>query len=177
MKLAFGLRGNRLTAGHVATVIIPAYICFGYLNAVSSGIVDRQSWVTQFPQLDTVNTTGALNAQNSRIEGTVVALFNLGCLFSSIGCIFIGDMLGRKRTFMLGLFVTIIGSILQSTAFTLAHLIVGRLVTGFGFGAVTATGPNWYVDLSPCNKPWRHRLTFEITGKVRRLPLNYEDLW
>ncbi|KAJ5715275.1 general substrate transporter, partial [Penicillium malachiteum] len=143
MKLAFGLRGNTLTAGHVATVIIPAYICFGYLNAMSSGIVDRESWVTQFPQLDTVNTTGALNAQNSRIEGTVVALFNLGCLFSAIGCIFIGDILGRKRTFMLGLLVTIIGSILQSTAFTLAHLIVGRLVTGFGFGAVTATGPNW----------------------------------
>ncbi|KAJ5701316.1 general substrate transporter [Penicillium malachiteum] len=143
MKLAFGLRGHKLTAGHVATVIIPAYICFGYLNAVSSGIVDRESWVTQFPQLDTVNTTGALHAQNSRIEGTVVALSNLGCLFSAIGCIFIGDILGRKRTFMLGLLITIIGSIFQSTAFTLAHLIVGRLVTGFRFGAVTATGPNW----------------------------------
>ncbi|KAJ5107637.1 general substrate transporter [Penicillium angulare] len=143
MKLAFGLRGNRLTAGHVATVIIPAYICFGYLNAVSSGIVDRQSWVTQFPQLDTVNTTGAVKSQNSRVEGTVVALSHLGCLFSSIGCIFVGDKFGRKRTFMLGLFITIVGSILQSTAFSMAHLIVGRLVTGFGFGAVTATGSNW----------------------------------
>ncbi|PYI07007.1 hypothetical protein BO78DRAFT_429284 [Aspergillus sclerotiicarbonarius CBS 121057] len=143
MKLAFGLRGNKLTAGHVSTVIIPAYICFGYLNAVSSGIVGRESWVTQFPQLDTVNTTGAVKSENSRIEGTVVALFNLGCLFSAIGCIFVGDILGRKRTFMLGLVITIIGSILQSTAFTMAHLIVGRLVTGLGFGAVTATGPNW----------------------------------
>ncbi|RAH47571.1 general substrate transporter [Aspergillus brunneoviolaceus CBS 621.78] len=137
MGHAFGLRGNKVTIGHIATVIIPAYICFGYLNAVSSGIVNRQSW------LDTVNTTGATNAENSRIEGTVVALFNLGCLFSAIACIGVGDRLGRKRTFILGLAITIVGSILQSTAFVLAHLIVGRFITGLGFGAVTATGPNW----------------------------------
>lgn len=147
MKPAFGLRGNKVTIGHICTVIIPAYICFGYLNAVSSGIVTRQSFVKTFPQLDTVNTTGAAEAQNSRIEGTVVAIFNLGCLFSSIACIFIGDKLGRKRTFMLGLAITIIGSVLQSSSYSLAQLIVGRFVTGLGFGAVTATGPNWYAPI------------------------------
>ncbi|KAL4954836.1 general substrate transporter [Aspergillus filifer] len=143
MGRTFGLRGNKVTVGHICTVIIPAYICFGYLNAVSSGITNRQSFVTTFPQLDTVNATGSKEQENSRIEGTVVALFNLGCLFSAIGCIFIGDKLGRKRTVMLGLTGTIIGSILQSTAYTLPHLIVGRLVTGLGFGAVSATAPNW----------------------------------
>lgn len=142
---ALGLRGNKLTAGHVGTVILPAYICFGYLMAVSSGIEDRESWVKTFPQLDTVNTTGAVETENSRVEGTVIAIFNLGCLFSALGCVFIGDMLGRKKTFMLGLIITIIGSVLQSSSFSLAQLTIGRFITGLVFGAVSATGPNWYV--------------------------------
>ncbi|CAI7576453.1 unnamed protein product [Penicillium bialowiezense] len=140
---ALGLRGNKLTAGHVGTVILPAYICFGYLMAVSSGIEDRESWVKTFPQLDTVNTAGAVETENSRVEGTVIAIFNLGCLFSALGCVFIGDMLGRKKTFMLGLIITIIGSVLQSSSFSLAQLTIGRFITGLGFGAVSATGPNW----------------------------------
>ncbi|KAL4755816.1 uncharacterized protein BDW70DRAFT_165095 [Aspergillus foveolatus] len=143
MRPAFGLKGSKVTTGHICTVITPAYICFGYLNAVSSGITNRQSFVQTFPQLDTVNTTGPEDEEHSRIEGTVVALFNLGCLFSAIACIFLGDKLGRKRTVMLGLAITVIGPALQSTAYTLPHLIVGRLITGLVFGAVTATAPNW----------------------------------
>ncbi|KAJ5629106.1 general substrate transporter [Penicillium lividum] len=140
---SLGLRGNKLTAGHVCTVILPAYVCFGYLMAVSSGIEGRESWVKTFPQLDTVNTSGAVEAENSRVEGTVIAIFNLGCLFSALSCVFIGDILGRKKTFMLGLIITIIGSALQSTSFSLPQLVIGRFITGLGFGGVSATGPNW----------------------------------
>ncbi|KAE8364521.1 major facilitator superfamily domain-containing protein [Aspergillus caelatus] len=94
--------------------------------------------------MNTVNTTGSREAENSRVEGTVTAIFNLGCLFSALSCIHVGDILGRKRTFMLGLIITIIGSILQVGAFSLPHLTIGGFVAGFGFGGVTATGPNWY---------------------------------
>ncbi|GLA67361.1 hypothetical protein AtubIFM55763_006074 [Aspergillus tubingensis] len=142
MKPALGLRGTKLNIGHICTVILPAYICFGYLMAVTSGIETRQSWVHTFPQMDTVNTTGSREAENSRIKGTVTAIFNLGCLFSALSCIVVGDILGRKRTFMLGLVITIVGSILQSSAFSLPQLTIGRFVAGFGFGGVTATGPN-----------------------------------
>ncbi|BCS11994.1 hypothetical protein ALUC_50040A [Aspergillus luchuensis] len=143
MKPALGLRGTKLNIGHICTVILPAYICFGYLMAVTSGIETRQSWVHTFPQMDTVNTTGPKEAENSRIKGTVTAIFNLGCLFSALSCIVVGDILGRRRTFMLGLVITIVGSILQSSAFSLPQLTIGRFVAGFGFGGVTATGPNW----------------------------------
>lgn len=150
MKPTLGLRGTKLNIGHICTVILPAYICFGYLMAVTSGIETRQSWVHTFPQMDTVNTTGPKEAENSRIKGTVTAIFNLGCLFSALSCIVVGDILGRRRTFMLGLVITIVGSILQSSAFSLPQLTIGRFVAGFGFGGVTATGPNWYEDHSHC---------------------------
>ncbi|KAI2996128.1 hypothetical protein CBS147346_9498 [Aspergillus niger] len=122
MKPALGLHGTELNIGHICTVILPAYICFGYLMAETSGIETRQSWVHTFPQMNkmnTVNTTGSKEAENSRIKGTVTAIFNLGCLFSALGCIVVGDILGRKRTFTLGLIITIIGSVLQLSAFAL----------------------------------------------------------
>jgi MFS family permease len=51
--------------------------------------------------------------------------------------------LGRKRTIQLGAAVNVVGAILQSTSFSLGQLIVGRIVSGLGFGALTATAPNW----------------------------------
>lgn len=42
---------------------------------------------------------------------------------------------------MLGATVTCVGSLLQASSFSLAQLIVGRLITGLGFGAVSATAP------------------------------------
>ncbi|PYH59738.1 uncharacterized protein BO96DRAFT_486234 [Aspergillus niger CBS 101883] len=131
MKPALGFRSTKLNIGHICTVILPAYICFRYLMAVTSGIETRQSWVHTFPQMDTVNMTGSKEAENSRIKGTVTAIFNLGCLCSALSCILVGGILGRKRTFWLGL------------EFSLPQLTIGRLIAGFGFGGVTATGPNW----------------------------------
>lgn len=49
---------------------------------------------------------------------------------------------------MLGAFVNIIGALLQSSSFSLGQLIVGRLVSGFGFGHLTATAPNWQAECS-----------------------------
>jgi sugar porter (SP) family MFS transporter len=78
-------------------------------------------------------------------------MYTLGCFFGAMTCIGIGDKLGRKRTIMLGAFINIIGAIIQSTSFSLAQLIVGRLVSGLGFGALTATAPNWQSECSRAN--------------------------
>lgn len=49
---------------------------------------------------------------------------------------------------MLGASINIVGSILQSTSFSLAQLIVGRLVSGIGLGMLSATAPNWQSECS-----------------------------
>ena len=54
---------------------------------------------------------------------------------------------------MLGAAINIVGAILQSSSYSLGQLIVGRLVSGLGFGALTATAPNWQ---SECSKA-QHR--------------------
>ncbi|KAJ4387423.1 hypothetical protein N0V93_008015 [Gnomoniopsis smithogilvyi] len=148
MPTYFGLKGSSLQAATIWAVIMPSYLLFGYNNAVAGGLLSLPSWVETFPQIDTTNTTGVTKAENSRLQGTVVALYTLGCFFGALDCIWLGDKLGRKKTMMLGAFINIIGSLLQSSSFSLGQLIVGRLVSGFGFGHLTATAPNWQAECS-----------------------------
>lgn len=115
---------------------------------MAGGLLNLPSWIETFPQIDTATTTGATKTHHSRVQGTVVALYTLGCFFGCVNCIWLGDRLGRKRTIMFAAFTNIIGAILQSTSFSLGQLIVGRLVSGFGFGHLTATAPNWQAECS-----------------------------
>ena len=50
-------------------------------------------------------------------------------------------MLGRRRMIWLSMFLIVIGATLQTSAYTLAHLIVGRVITGFGTGIDSSTVP------------------------------------
>ncbi|KAF7340194.1 MFS sugar transporter [Mycena venus] len=129
MQQYFGLRGKALNNALAVSSI--------YLHGLLYS-----------PQIDTVDTKGAQKAHNSHIQGTVVAIYTLGALFGALSCMLIGDVLGRKRTIRLGIVVTSVGSILQCSAFSFPQLIVGRFITGLGFGAVSATAPNWQTECS-----------------------------
>lgn len=65
----FGLRGSSLNIATILLVVCPAYICFGYNLAVAGGMLTLQSFVDQFPQMDTISTKGAQNKLNSDIQG------------------------------------------------------------------------------------------------------------
>jgi sugar porter (SP) family MFS transporter len=147
-KYLFNLRGSALRSAQIWAVIMPAYILFGWNNGVAGPLLNLPSWVATFPQIDTVHTSGATKEHNSRIQGTVVATYTLGAFFGALSCIFIGDVLGRIRTMQLGAVIDIVGTILEVTSFSLPQLIVGRLVTGFGLGALSATAPNWQSECS-----------------------------
>lgn len=75
-------------------------------------------------------------------------MYTLGCFFGCVNCIWLGDRLGRKGTILFAAITNAIGAIIQCTSFSLAQLIVGRLISGFGFGHLTATAPNWQAECS-----------------------------
>jgi MFS family permease len=75
--------------------------------------------------------------------GIAVASYNLGCFCGAIFCIWIGNYLGRRKTIFTGSIIMVIGATLQSCAYSLPHLIVGRIVTGIGNGMNTSTVPTW----------------------------------
>jgi MFS family permease len=62
--------------------------------------------------------------------GTTVAIYELGCALGALSCMFIGDKLGRRKTIFLAGCVVIVGVIIQTTPFSLAQLIVARVITG-----------------------------------------------
>ena len=70
-------------------------------------------------------------------------------MFGSLSCYGLGNKLGRIRTIASGSVLIILGSILLSSSYSLAQLIVGRLVLGLGFGMLTATVPVWQSESSP----------------------------
>ncbi|KAJ5465179.1 general substrate transporter [Penicillium daleae] len=127
MRTWYG-RGKSLQAAVTACCLV-AFILFGYDQGVFSGIVTNDDWRTQF------------NYPNDSEEGIIVSCYNLGCLLGCLINFFIGEYLGRRKTIWLAMGVVIVGAVLQTSAFTVPHLIIGRLVTGAGTGLKTSTVP------------------------------------
>lgn len=104
---------------------------FGYDQGVFGGVVVTGDY------LDTLNLRG-----NPKLLGTISAIYDIGCFFGAIMALVLGDWLGRKKTILLGQCKPIysfeklnlgsgttimsIGAILQITAYSVPHMIVGR---------------------------------------------------
>ncbi|KAF3761833.1 general substrate transporter [Cryphonectria parasitica EP155] len=139
----FGMRGNPLVIW-ITVCCTSAMALFGYDQAVFSGIIVTQDF------LDTMGNPDA------NLQGTITSLYDVGCFFGAVSGSAFGTVLGRKRSVILGTVVMMIGAILQITAYSVPHMIVGRLVAGLGNGLNTATAPVWQ---SETTKPsWRGKL-------------------
>ncbi|KAJ5946509.1 hypothetical protein N7454_003348 [Penicillium verhagenii] len=157
----WGLRGSRL---HLA-IWIEACFCvmiFGYNQSSAGGVLSDSTFNLQFPRMDTLSTTGSLQKENSRIQGTVVALYTLFGVFGALGCTFLGDVLGRRKTIILASVVQAIGAILQSSSFAFSQFIVGRIVLGLGTGSIIATVSVWQSEVSKVKNRGEHVSAFGI---------------
>ena len=102
-------------------------------------VITEDSFLDIFPKM-----------RDPGVLGIVIGIFEIGCLLGALSCMEIGDRLGRRKTVVLGMGLLVIGGILQSAAFNLGTLIVGRIISGFGLGIDVATVPTWQ---SECSKP------------------------
>ncbi|OJJ31257.1 hypothetical protein ASPWEDRAFT_187172 [Aspergillus wentii DTO 134E9] len=142
MRSWFG-KGKPLQTA-VTICCLVAFVLFGYDQGVFSGIVGNEDWNRQFGYPDDSE------------EGIIVSCYNLGCLLGCFINFFIGEILGRRRTIWLAMLAVIIGATLQTTAFTVSHLIIGRLITGTGTGLKTSTVPMYQAEM--CEGKSRGRL-------------------
>ncbi|KAF2091332.1 general substrate transporter [Saccharata proteae CBS 121410] len=117
------------------------FLLFGYDQGVMSGLLTGISFTETFPAIDT--TRGG----SSTLQGTVVALYEIGCFFGAIFTFMFGERLGRRKCILLGCTVLTIGAAIQCSSYTIAQLIVGRIVAGLGNGLNTATIPVWHAEL------------------------------
>ena len=96
---------------------LSAFLFFGYDQGVFGGILENPYWLNQFDH------------PSPTITGITTASYCLGALFGCVLNFFIGDILGRRRMIWLAMGLIIVGASLQSSAYVLAHLIIGRVIT------------------------------------------------
>lgn len=100
-----------------------------------SGLLTGEAFVSQFPEINT-NPGGHGSAS---LQGTVVAIYEIGCFFGSLLALVLCEKLGRRWSIMLGCIILNIGGALQASAYGIPHMIVGRIVAGLGNGLNTST--------------------------------------
>lgn len=69
LKPYLGLRGNALLRAAVMLVVGPTFTCYGYNMSVAGGLLTLPAFNLQFPRMDTITTHGALQHENSQIQG------------------------------------------------------------------------------------------------------------
>nr|POF02587.1 sugar transporter stl1 [Quercus suber] len=140
----FGQRGGWLTFW-LTVACGTDMTLFGYDQGVFGGVIVTEDFLT---------TLGIVG--NTSLQGTITAIYDIGCFFGAIAAYFIGDYLGRKKTILLGTTIMSIGAILQITSYSVAQMIVGRIVAGIGNGINTSTAPPWQAETSKA--AWRGKL-------------------
>ncbi|GIZ42309.1 hypothetical protein CKM354_000558400 [Cercospora kikuchii] len=145
----YGLRGTKL---NVAIGVIAGldFLLFGYDQGVMGGLLTLESFVAVFPEIDTRGESGTSNRATT--QGISIASYNLGCFLGAVVCIWLGQYLGRRRTIFLGSAIMVVGAVLQTAAFGLTQLIIGRIITGVGNGLNTSTVPTWQSETSKSHK-------------------------
>lgn len=144
------LKGRALNWAITATAG-SGFLLFGYDRGVMSGLLTGDAFTRTFPEIDTTNGANG----SATLQGTVVAIYEIGCFFGAIFCLLVGERLGRRRCIMIGCVVLAVGAVLQAAAFGIPQMIVRRIVAGLGNGMNTSTirrsSPYSYVECDNVN--------------------------
>ncbi|KAL1963260.1 hypothetical protein VTN77DRAFT_8585 [Rasamsonia byssochlamydoides] len=151
-----GMSGKVLSWS-ISTIATMGFLLFGYDQGVMSGIISARPFNTVFPA----------TYKNSTMQGTVTAIYEVGCLAGAMFILWFGDLLGRRKSVMLGATIMIVGVIIQVTAYPghvpLAQFIIGRVITGIGNGINTSTIPTYQAE---CSRTSNRGLLICIEGGV-----------
>ncbi|BCR87311.1 uncharacterized protein ACHE_31298A [Aspergillus chevalieri] len=144
------LTGSSLARARVYLIIVPAFLLFGYNQSNIGGVLDYPSFVKHFPPIDTTSTSDSVETRNATVQGTVVAIYTIGCLIGALGVTQLGNRIGRRKSLLVVAAVAAIGLTIQATSYSIGQLVVGRIISGIGTGGVNAVVPVWQ---SECTKP------------------------
>lgn len=88
---------------------------------------------------------------DAAMQGDITGLYDIGCVLGSVLVYFIGERFGRRTMLLAGGAIMIAGAAVLASATTIAQLLVGRIVTGFGNGMNSSTAPVYQSECSPAH--------------------------
>jgi len=83
--------------------------------------------------------------------GILVGIFSLGAIFTALPIVssYFLDVWGRRASIIIGSVIFMIGCVFQATAFSMAMMLAGRLVTGCSIGLLSAVVPLYQSEVAP----------------------------
>ncbi|TVY33848.1 MFS glucose transporter, partial [Lachnellula occidentalis] len=137
----------------VAFVALGSYT-YAYAYAIFATTIGQAGFYTSFGLDPTSEYTAS-------VIGAMSALFALGAGIGAILQGWTGDYLGRKKSFIMGLIVSLIGGALVAGSVNVPMFIVFRFVQGIGLGQCFAMSPLYISEVAP---PRRRGLLTGLTA-------------
>ncbi|KAI1424034.1 hexose transporter [Xylaria sp. FL1777] len=127
-------------------------LIFGYDTGQISGFLEMPDFQRRFGELMPDGKGGFQYGFTSVRSGLIVGLLSIGTLVGALIAAPIADKIGRRLSVTLWCTVVSIGFIIQIASITAyQQVIVGRLVAGFGVGALSLLVPMYQAETAP---PW-----------------------
>ncbi|KAF4457139.1 hypothetical protein F53441_927 [Fusarium austroafricanum] len=119
---------------------------FGYDTGQISAMLLFRDYVDRFAQTDANGEKYWVPA----IQGILVSLMSIGCLIGALIGSYTADWYGRRRSLTIWVVVFLLGNTIQITAmYSWVHMMIGRLVAGFGVGALSIGVPMFQSECAP----------------------------
>ncbi|KAK6214311.1 Dolichyl-diphosphooligosaccharide-protein glycosyltransferase subunit dad1 [Pestalotiopsis sp. IQ-011] len=120
---------------------------FGWDNCYWAGFLGMTKFAEDFGVYDAATGTYSIPASwQSAGSGAPIAGVALGCLFSG----FLGQRLGRIRSFFLAAAIAIVGILIQVCSFgQFWQLMAGRIINSVSMGLVCNVVPTYQSEVSP----------------------------
>jgi MFS family permease len=119
-----------------------SFTLFGYDQGVFGGLISTPILLKDLK----------ISASDANLQGTVVAIYDIGCLLGCFICAFFGQKLGRRVFIVIGGALLIIGAGMQAGAHSYKLVIAGRLIGGIGTGLETTFVPIWVAECARASR-------------------------
>ncbi|KAI8635676.1 general substrate transporter [Xylariaceae sp. FL1651] len=127
-------------------------LIFGYDTGQISGFLEMPDFQRRFGEASDDGMGGITYSFGTVRSGLIVALLSIGTLIGALVAAPVADRIGRRLSVSLWCAVVSVGFVIQIASITAyEQVIVGRLVSGFGVGALSLLVPMYQAETAP---PW-----------------------